>query len=261
MKKSFLVLLFSIGTLYGCGTIMHGTTQQVAVSSLPEGAVVKTAAGETCATPCTLTLSRKSDHMLNISKEGFEGTLVPVRHVMSAAAYGNLLFAGVPWGVDAVSGGQFKLVPEVVAAELKPVEEKEVPADTAQARGKSNAAPGAGPASPMNSIPTAAKAPDVQGGEALSSRPYGVTVQGRSDFPVSYRKKAPAPSAAGSEGPQQEQASVVYGATPSRAYTITVEGRSVFPVSYRAKDTDEQAPTAADNKQESITIQAKGEKQ
>lgn len=119
--RMFLLFVLLVGG-YGCATIVHGTTQKIPVSSDPSGANL-TIAGQTTkhTTPCEVELSRKSDHILKIEKDGCQSSTVEIRHVVSGAVAGNILAGGlIGWGVDASSGGQYRLVPETVNVTLKP---------------------------------------------------------------------------------------------------------------------------------------------
>ena len=111
----------------GCGTIVHGTTQVVKVTSAPEKATVKLATGNTHTTPAAVRLSRKEDHVLVISKDGYQSEEVIILHVVSGAVAGNILLGGlIGWGIDAGTGGQYKLLPETVHVVLKPMTENKV---------------------------------------------------------------------------------------------------------------------------------------
>ena len=73
-------------------------------------------------TPCKLTLKRKHDHVIRIYKEGYEEQSIVVQHVTSGAVAGNLIAGGlIGWGVDAASGGQYRLMPELINIDLKPI--------------------------------------------------------------------------------------------------------------------------------------------
>lgn len=89
-----LMTAFLIG-LYGCATLIHGTTQDIPITTKPEAAVAKTGEGLACTTPCQLTLSRKKDHVINIAKEGYEETSVHIQHVISGAVAGNIIAGGL----------------------------------------------------------------------------------------------------------------------------------------------------------------------
>lgn len=123
MKKIICFLFFSI-LLSGCGSIINGTTQKVAISSNPVGAKVVAVGGKTnveMVTPCTMELKRKHDYVLSVTKEGYKPKDVQLTSVISGAVAGNILLGGlIGWGVDAASGGDSKLIPEVVSVQLDP---------------------------------------------------------------------------------------------------------------------------------------------
>jgi hypothetical protein len=126
--KGSLPLLVAVLAMAGCGTIAHGTSQNIACTTTPAGATVKSSDGTTCTTPCTFTLKRKKDEHLTIEREGYETATFSVHSILSASsAAANVLLAGglVCWGIDIASGGGYRLVPDQVDVELKPVEENE----------------------------------------------------------------------------------------------------------------------------------------
>jgi hypothetical protein len=121
LRVARLVCFLALLSGYGCATVINGTTQKIPVSSDPSAANV-TVVGQpnTSTTPCNVELSRKSDHTLKIEKEGFEPASVQITHVVSGAVAGNILLGGlIGVGVDAVSGGMNRLVPESVNVTLR----------------------------------------------------------------------------------------------------------------------------------------------
>ena len=64
------ILLFIF--LTGCGTIIHGTTEQVGVTSSPSGATVEIDNTKIGETPLTQELSRKDSHSVKVSMDGYE---------------------------------------------------------------------------------------------------------------------------------------------------------------------------------------------
>ncbi len=125
MKGSLVLLvLFAIA---GCGTIAHGTSQNIACITSPAGAVVTSADGTTCTTPCSFTLKRKKDDLLTIEREGYETVTLPVHSAFSASSAANVLLPGglVCWAIDVASGGGYRLAPDRVNVMLKPLEERE----------------------------------------------------------------------------------------------------------------------------------------
>ena len=65
--------------LSGCATITRGTSNQVQIISDPSGADVRTSINQSCRTPCTLTVSRKDEFFVTVSKEGYSDETVQVR--------------------------------------------------------------------------------------------------------------------------------------------------------------------------------------
>jgi len=107
--------------LSGCATIMTGTTQKVPVNSNPSGAVAKVDGSMAAVTPTIFNLERKTDHTIEISKEGYSVATVILRHTLSGATAGNILIGGiVGLAVDGCSGAMYKLVPERVDVNLEP---------------------------------------------------------------------------------------------------------------------------------------------
>lgn len=121
MKVTLLILV--LVTLAACGTIAHGTSQNIGCATSPAGARVITVDGAECTTPCALTLKRKQDAVLTIEKAGYETVTLQVRSVVSLATAGNILMpVGIVfWGIDHISGGQNRLVPEHLDIALRPL--------------------------------------------------------------------------------------------------------------------------------------------
>lgn len=99
---------------------MTGTTQKVPVNSNPSGAIAKVDGGMAAVTPTIFNLERKTDHTIEISKEGYRTAQVILRHTLSGAVAGNILIGGIiGCAVDGCSGAMFKLVPERVDVNLE----------------------------------------------------------------------------------------------------------------------------------------------
>lgn len=121
MKKNTLssLLLVSCSLLTGCSTIMHGTCQNVAISSNPPSARVwvdKLLVGRT---PLNVKLERNKNHTVSIELEGYRPYEVYLEKNISAWILGNIVFGGfIGIGIDAISGGIYKLTPRQIEAEL-----------------------------------------------------------------------------------------------------------------------------------------------
>ena len=112
--------------LSACATITRGSSQDFVVESTPTQADVKLSTGQTCVTPCTLRMKRKSQFVVTISKEGYQSQEIKVHGKVKeggAAGYaGNVIFGGlIGAGVDAASGAALSLAPNPVKVTLAPV--------------------------------------------------------------------------------------------------------------------------------------------
>jgi uncharacterized protein YceK len=115
-----LVLLAQLLLLAGCASIMHGTTQQVAVSSSPTGAQVTVDAMERGVTPVIADLKRKDNHVVRVTMDGYQPFEMALTRSVSGWVWGNIVFGGlIGLAVDAITGGLYKIAPEQVTADLK----------------------------------------------------------------------------------------------------------------------------------------------
>jgi len=115
-----LVLLVQLPLLAACASIMHGTTQQVAVSSSPTGAQVTVDAMERGVTPVITDLKRKDNHIVGVTMDGYQPFEMALTRSVSGWVWGNIVFGGlIGLAVDAITGGLYKVAPEQVTAELR----------------------------------------------------------------------------------------------------------------------------------------------
>jgi hypothetical protein len=124
MKYSSLHLILTLVIasilLWGCATIMHGTSQKIGISSLPTGAKVSVDNLQLGDTPLFANLKRGDDHIVTIEMEGFQKVQLTITKSVSGWVWGNIVFGGlIGLVVDAVSGGLYNLSPEQLHAELK----------------------------------------------------------------------------------------------------------------------------------------------
>ncbi len=114
-----LVIFAVLFALAGCGSIMHGTTQSVGISSTPTGANVSVDNKPLGDTPLVADLKRKDHHYVKIEMEGYQPFEMTVTRSVSGWVWGNLLFGGIiGLIVDASDGALYKLTPEQVAGSL-----------------------------------------------------------------------------------------------------------------------------------------------
>lgn len=106
--------------LISCATIINGTRQQIPVASNPPGAYVDVDGCCVGTTPMTVDVARKQFHIVTLSKEGYHQESFQLQPVISGAVAGNIIAGGlIGWGVDAVSGAQYRLIPETLAVDLE----------------------------------------------------------------------------------------------------------------------------------------------
>ena len=117
MNKAILATaIVSVSLLSGCATVTRGTTQNVAVDTQPQDALVTSSSGPGCTSPCTLDLKRNTGHTLTATKEGYKPKKAVIRNEVSgggaAGMAGNVLVGGVVgMAVDAASGAMYDLYP------------------------------------------------------------------------------------------------------------------------------------------------------
>ncbi len=64
--------------------------------------------------------------MVNIEKPGYEDVKIEIHSVLSGVVAGNIIAGGlIGWGVDAATGGQYRLVPEKIDVILKPINKEQ----------------------------------------------------------------------------------------------------------------------------------------
>lgn len=125
--KGLVVAAFAAPLMAGCGTIVEGTHQDIAISSTPDGAHCEaTRKGEALATvdstPGKVTVRKtKDDILLKCTKVGYQESSKYLHSGMAAGTFGNIIAGGlIGWGVDSATGADNKY-PESVNVDLIPV--------------------------------------------------------------------------------------------------------------------------------------------
>jgi PEGA domain len=133
-------------SLSACATVTRGTNENFFVLSEPDGADVSMTNGQTCKTPCTVKLKRKSEFDVTVSMPGYKSKTVKIESKMAGggavAGAGNLLAGGVIGGIlDGSNGSMKDLKPNplkvILAAEGSANESQVVAADKPKAAKKS----------------------------------------------------------------------------------------------------------------------------
>jgi uncharacterized protein YceK len=103
----------------GCATVIHGTRQDVGISSTPTGASVTIDNLQSGTTPVFAKLRRKENHVVRISLPGYQPTDLTLTSSVSGWVWGNIAIGGlIGLAVDAISGGMYKLSPQELSAAL-----------------------------------------------------------------------------------------------------------------------------------------------
>ena len=115
-----LMWVLACSFLTGCGTIVHGSKQQVSFDSNPQGATVKLTDGTHLTTPQTAELRRAQDHIVTIEKEGYESERLTINRNFNwgATIFGNILWITPGVIVDVLAGGAWTLDPEHINVNL-----------------------------------------------------------------------------------------------------------------------------------------------
>ncbi len=120
-KIAQTTMLIGMGALLttGCATIIHGTQQNVGISSTPTGAFVTIDNLQSGTTPIFAKLRRKENHVVRISLPGYQPKDLTLTSGVSGWVWGNIAIGGlVGLAVDAITGGMYKLSPEELSAAL-----------------------------------------------------------------------------------------------------------------------------------------------
>lgn len=121
MKHKYLIPVFLFAVLTSsCGTIIHGSKQDISISSNPSSALVTINNQEIGKTPITTNLSRKDHHTVKIELAGYLPYETKLTRKVDGWIAGNIIFGGIiGLAVDAITGGMYKLTPDQIQAELR----------------------------------------------------------------------------------------------------------------------------------------------
>jgi len=124
-----LAIVLLATSLAGCATIVHGTTQQVRIETIPAGAKASVGS-QTITTPGELTLPREYSFIVNFEKPDCLPTYAHVESETSNLVWGNIFLGGfVGAAIDFASGAAYDLQPATVSATLasNPAAEPTIP--------------------------------------------------------------------------------------------------------------------------------------
>lgn len=120
MKRSLmLTLVASVMSLSACASIMHGTSQDIGISSSPTGASVTVDNSTKAQTPFVAKLSRKDNHIIRVAADGYAPADLTLTRSTSGWVWGNVMFGGIiGLAVDAMTGGLYNLTPDQLSTTL-----------------------------------------------------------------------------------------------------------------------------------------------
>lgn len=112
-------LVVAATTLWACATIIHGSSEEVGISSQPTGAKVTVDGAPAGNTPVVSHLRRKDTHTISITMDGYQPFSIATTRGVSGWIWGNIVFGGlIGLAVDAISGGLYNVKPDQVQAQL-----------------------------------------------------------------------------------------------------------------------------------------------
>lgn len=120
LRTGFLVLLMiAMVSLTGCiGVIFNGSSQDITINSVPEGAMVRIDGGIAGNTPLVVDLGRSESHTVQIDMDNYESYTT----TLTRSADGGIIIAdifltgGIGLLIDLATGGLYKLSPDEVTA-------------------------------------------------------------------------------------------------------------------------------------------------
>ena len=122
MKRSLTrvaAALVLTASMSACGTIMHGTSQDIGFQSSPSSAKLTVDGILKGQTPAVVPLARKRTHIVRLELDGYQPYEATITKSASGWVWGNIVFGGIiGLVVDAASGGLYKLSPEQVAGQM-----------------------------------------------------------------------------------------------------------------------------------------------
>ena len=114
-KRAFALAIAAL-SLSGCATVTNGVNQQLEFQSIPSGAAIELASGETCETHCSSELRRGRDTMVTYTLGGYDPATV---YIQSRRGGEASVFNGMIGGVvDASTGAANALYPSPVYVRL-----------------------------------------------------------------------------------------------------------------------------------------------
>jgi hypothetical protein len=110
MKTPVVLSVLLMLALQGCGSLVHGTSQELKITTIPPGATA-TIGTQSCKTPCTLTVKRGSQSLL-VEKGNYKRSFdVEKDFNFGATICGNVLWLLPGAIIDIAAGGAWEIRP------------------------------------------------------------------------------------------------------------------------------------------------------
>ena len=123
MRHVLITFMLMVLAVSGCGTVMHGRTQEIPLSSSPSNVKVTSSGGDSCVCPCTLTLNRSKRHIIVATLDGYDTQQMTLKPRPSGAVWLNVIF----WPgaiVDTITESCGTLEPKFVHFNMLPAVKK-----------------------------------------------------------------------------------------------------------------------------------------
>ena len=124
MRPMLVLLIMLLAALQGCGSLVHGTSQELEINTIPPGAKA-TIGTQTCVTPCKLTVKRASPNV-QVEKDDYKKTVDLKKDFQYGAShFGNILWAEVGIIIDVATGSAWEIQPVNIQLDAADEEQKE----------------------------------------------------------------------------------------------------------------------------------------
>jgi len=108
MNRMMVTLVLLLAGAQGCSSLVHGTTQELQINTVPPGARA-TIGTQSCVTPCKLTVKR-DEHNLQVEKGNYKKTIDMEKDFnFGATICGNILWIVPGAVVDLATGGAWEI--------------------------------------------------------------------------------------------------------------------------------------------------------
>ena len=108
MNRMMVTLVLLLAGAQGCSSLVHGTTQELQINTVPPGARA-TIGTQSCVTPCKLTVKR-DEHNLQVEKGNYKKTIDMEKDFnFGATICGNILWIVPGAVVDLTTGGAWEI--------------------------------------------------------------------------------------------------------------------------------------------------------